>query len=96
MKKNYFKLDKKEKLKIKENFLKQATGKNAKYFLQSSSLYGILCIIFGLYIIIDAIRKNASLLEKIWGLFVFAAGVTFIVLAIVTFYKKLNKYINKK
>ncbi|MGN1379846.1 MAG: hypothetical protein ACI4XR_05625, partial [Bacilli bacterium] len=79
-------------------YFRSETGKYVKKNLQSSLICAILCIIFGIYIIIDNILNKITFFEMFYGISIIIFGIVLIIATRIIKIKKINNYVvkNKK
>jgi len=93
LKKLYFRLEKEERKKIKEEFFKTEFGKSYKYRLNRLFTTGLLAFIFSIILI----TFNQNKWDIVTAIILIIAGVIFTFFSIKLRYDKLNNYlINKK
>lgn len=98
MKIKYLRLSKEERKKINIKYFNTEKGKYIKKNLQNSLICGILCIFYGIYMLIDSILNKITFLNMFYSISIIVFGIILVIVTHIIKIKKLNNYVvkNKK
>lgn len=92
----YQRLTKEEKKKIKTEFYKTAQGNDLKVRFKRIMIYSIILIIFGLYLLIEAIIKDNSYAQYVYASILILFGIGFISSKYYVEMRKINDFLTLK
>lgn len=93
MKTKYQRLNKKDRKKARISYYSTPNGAYVKRKLNSSLFCAILCEVFGIYLIAEAIFKELSTWQYVYGASIMLFGLFFIIAYFIVIAKKVNKYV---
>lgn len=93
MKTKYQRLNKEQKKKARLSYYKTPNGAYVKKKLNTSLFAAILCEIFGIYLLGEAIIKDLSIWQYIYSVCLMIFGVAFIIAYFLVLGQKVNKYV---
>lgn len=92
----YFTLKKDEKKEAKKGFYSTPRGKSLKVRHTRLVIYGLLLLLFGIYLLIDTLLKEAGLAFLIYSILIMIMGLLFIISKYYLMVRDVNKYIVTK
>lgn len=98
MKVKYLRLSKEERKKVNNKYFNTEKGKYIKKKLQISFICGVLCIMYGIYLLIDSILSKITFLNMFYSISIIVFGIILVIATHIIKIKKLNNYVvkNKK
>lgn len=91
----YQRLSKEEKKKARNDFYKTEYGKNLKLRFKRINIYSIILILFGTYLLIEAIINKNSYAEYIYSTILIIFGIAFLISKFHIEMIKVNEFITK-
>ena len=91
----YQRLTKEEKHKAKQEFYQTNQGIDLKKRFQRVLIYSIILILFGVYLLIEAIMKKNSYAQIIYGSLLIIFGIIFLFARAYITMKKTNDFLTK-
>ena len=96
MKNKFQRLSKEEKKKAIDNYYATVAGEEDKKRFKRIMIYGILCLIYGTYLIVEQIITKISIANYILGGLLLIAGCVFLIGRHKIIVKKVNDFIVRK
>lgn len=98
MKVKYLRLSKEERKKVNNKYFNTEKGKYIKKKIQISFICGVLCIMYGIYLLIDSILNKITFLNMFYSISIIVFGIILVFATHIIKIKKLNNYVvkNKK
>ena len=96
MKNKFQRLSKEEKQKAINDYYKTTSGEENKKRFKRILIYGIICIVYGTYVIIEQIINNVSNFNYAFGATLLIAGLFFLIARHRVIVQKVNNYLIKK
>ena len=96
MKNKFQRLSNEEKKKAIENYYATVVGEEDKKRFKRIFIYGIICLIYGAYLIIEQIITKISIANYVLGILLLIAACVFLIGGHKIKVKKVNDYLVKK
>lgn len=98
MKIKYYTLTKEEKKQAKENYYKTAEGNNTRLLIRRASVYGLLLLVFGVFLLVYGLVNKESLLSILYAVTIIIIAIIFFISSYVILIRKINNHLvtNKK